>query len=194
MPGWIPRLLVLLLVSIASSRCIADEDMVKVKLDKAKAGYDEAMNKFRMAVGEYFNKREDAARKDGNKKLVDEIKADRQTFDEKGEVPNTAPAVLKQKATAASITLENAYILAIKEYTRAKLDDEAAATEKELAAFKAGFTAADTRRRWVHDEAEFKMIGKNSWGREVGSGEEAAAVPKKRTTNQRVCPTGCVDG
>jgi hypothetical protein len=35
------------------------------------------MDKVRIAVGEYFDRREAAARKDGNKKIVDELKADR---------------------------------------------------------------------------------------------------------------------
>jgi hypothetical protein len=62
-----------------------DKDPVKEKLFAAKVAYDGEMREYRKAAGEWFDKREDAARQDGNKKLVDEIKAERKAFDEDGE-------------------------------------------------------------------------------------------------------------
>ncbi len=164
-------LLIVLILNLASSACLADDDPVKLKLDKAKAAYDAAMDKARNAVGEYFDKREEAARKDGNKKLVDEIKVERKAFDEKDEPPSAAPAALKQKFAAARMSMENAYVLAVKEYTKAKMDDEAAIVESELVAFKAGLPGSDKRRRWVYDKGEFRMTGKDTWEEKYPNGK-----------------------
>lgn len=154
-------LLLVAFFSIGSSICIA-EDPIKVKLDKAKADYEVALDKFRTGVGEYFDKREGTARKSGKKKAVDEIKAERAAFQEKDELPEAAPANLKQKKVSARKSLEEAYDKAIAEYTKAKLDKEASDVEKELEAFRAA-GATDTRRRWVHDKGQFKKLEADKW-------------------------------
>ncbi len=121
------------LVGFVASACAAwadDKDPVKEKLFAAKVAYDKELREYRKQAEEWFDKQEDAARNDGNKKLVDQIKVDRKVFDEDGELPRSAPAVLKQRPGAARKTLETAYGEAIKAYTRDKKDDEAAAVEK----------------------------------------------------------------
>ena len=48
--------------------------LTKKKLDAAKASYEENIAKYRSTVGEWFDKRSEAARKDGNRKLLEQIK------------------------------------------------------------------------------------------------------------------------
>jgi hypothetical protein len=148
--------------------------------DAKEKAYQADMAKFRQAVKVYLDKREDFARQNGNKKLVDEIKADRKAFEDRGELPKTMPAALKRtqmdldaaakaglerrmlleqiKAqqdalaatgelpaklppdlekmrSAARAKMEDAFNLAVKEYTAAKKDDEATAVAKELKDF-----------------------------------------------------------
>jgi hypothetical protein len=118
----------------------ADEDPVRSKLDDAKAAYDSEMEKFEASVDEWLDKREESARKDGNKKLVDQVKAERQAFNEHGELPKDLPTTIRRKATLARLALESAYTTAIKEFTKASRDDDASAAERELELFKAGGT------------------------------------------------------
>ena len=114
-----------------------EDDPVRAKLDKAKAAYKGDVQKYWDAVAEYFDKKEAAARADGNKKLVDQIKADSEAFGKSGTLPKTAPATLGQKHAALRKAMDDSYRLAIKEYTKAKLDTEAAVVEKELEEFLA---------------------------------------------------------
>src|SRR5262245_5215169 len=109
---------------------------VRKKLEAAKKTFATESEKIRKEVLDHLAKREEAARKDGNKKLVDQIKTERDAYEEKEELPKTAPTALKQRAGTALTALEGAYGTAIKEYTRAKQDTEAAAVEKELSALK----------------------------------------------------------
>lgn len=112
-----------------------DADPVKEKLFKAKIAYDKEMSEFRKQAEEWFDKREAAARKAGDRKLVDQIKTERDGFDEDGDLPKSAPVAMKQKHEKAVKSLEAAYAEAVKAYIRAKKDDEAAAVEKEQQAF-----------------------------------------------------------
>ena len=114
-----------------------DKDPIKERLFAAKKEYDAEMKAYRAAAEAWFDKREEAARKDGNKKLLDQVKAERDTFDESGALPKGVPAAIPQKAVSAKKGLEIAYELAVKEYTKAKKDDAAAAVEKEWKAFAA---------------------------------------------------------
>lgn len=121
--------------AVASAR--AADDPTKDKLDKAKTAYDEQTEKSRAALIKRLQDREEAARKEGNKKLVDQVKAEREAFESRGELPKTVPTTgYVRESKQARIALEAAYAAAIKEYTKAKKDDEAAVVEKELAAFK----------------------------------------------------------
>jgi hypothetical protein len=123
----------------------ADDDPVKKKLEVAKETYGVEMGKFRQAAEEWFDKREEVARKAGNKKVVDQVKAERQAFRDKGELPKAASADLKQKPATARKALEAAYKVAVKEYTKASKDAEAAAAEKELEELAARGPVADDR-------------------------------------------------
>lgn len=116
---------------ISGSKLAQDDDPIKEKLKEAKATF--AANKEKSLS--YFDEREQQARAKGNKKLVDQIKADRKAFQESCELPKGAPAKLKKRLDDDRRTLEAAYQTAIKEYTKVNKDAEAAAVEKELASF-----------------------------------------------------------
>ncbi len=118
--------------------CVAfadDKDPVKEKLFAAKVAYDAEMTNFRTLVREWLDEREDAARKDGNKAIVDQIKAERKTFDDNGELPKGLPSNIQQKSAQARKTIEAAYSQAVKDYTKAKKDTEAEAVETEWKKF-----------------------------------------------------------
>lgn len=129
-------LLVIVLAGLVTT-VRADSESARVKLDEAKAAYEASSEKYRAAVGVWLDKREASAREKGDKKLVDQVKAERQAFDERGELPPGAPVALKSRITSARAALDSAYKAAVREYTRAKRDEEAAAVEKEWEQFKA---------------------------------------------------------
>jgi hypothetical protein len=120
----------------------ADDDPVRAKLDQAKAVYEADVKKARAAVAAYFDKREEVARQNMDKKAVDLVKAERQAFEEKGELPKSAPVGLKAPFATNRSTLEAAYKSAIGEYVKAKKDEDAAVLEKELAGLQLGNPAA----------------------------------------------------
>ncbi len=135
----------------------------------SKEGYRAEVEKFRTAVAEWFDQREAAARKDGNKKLVDQIKAERAAFAMNGEVPPKAPPALKRIPKAARAKLEAAFETAVKEYTKARKDDQAAAVEKELSEFKKGSVSPEAeppvgdRRLWVQPKGYFLKGAGKDW-------------------------------
>jgi hypothetical protein len=111
-----------------------DDGTPQAKLDEAKARYQKEMAAYREEVKAYFDQREDAARKDGNKKLVDAILAEKRRFDETNALPKSA-APLIQRGTAIRAAMTKSYQQAVKEFTMAKQDDAAAQAEQELQAF-----------------------------------------------------------
>lgn len=121
--------------------CVAEEgDPVLDKLTKAKATYKSDLEKYQASVAAHFEKREETARKNGDKKTVDQIKLDRQEFEEKGN-PAKLPAALKAQLSSARSNMEIAFKTAIREYVKTKQDDKAAAVEEELAEFTKGSDA-----------------------------------------------------
>ncbi|WP_020470659.1 NPCBM/NEW2 domain-containing protein [Zavarzinella formosa] len=124
----------LLLVFGQAARSDEAED-VKEKLERAKRVYDGQLKDFKKAVTDLFDKKEDTVRKAGDKKALDDLKAQRKAFDELGESPATLPMSVKSELTTARTTLDKAYQSAIKEYIKLKLDDAAEKTEKEYEQF-----------------------------------------------------------
>lgn len=129
-----------LLIGCASAR--ADDDPIKKKLDDAKKAYEAEVKNFREAAEEWFGDREKKARELKNKKLVDQIKAERDAFQKSGELPKTVPADLKRMATAGRPAMLKAYKIAVDDYTGASKDDLAAAVEKEQKEFEKGGSAS----------------------------------------------------
>jgi hypothetical protein len=157
------------------------EKVVVNDAEDADSVYQADLEKFRQAVKDHFDKREDLAREDGNKKLVDQVKAERKAFAEKGDLPETVPDTIKKMKTAvnaateaadarkkvhekirqerkafeergelpttfpvaiakmatnARAKMEAAFELAVKEFTKARKDDEATVVENKLEEFK----------------------------------------------------------
>lgn len=113
-----------------------DAEGVKKKLDEAKKAYADEVAKFKKGVTDLLDKREEDARKAGNKKLVDQIKAEHAAFEKTGELPAVIPVALRQQITAARGKLDKAYSAAVKDYVRLKEDAAAEATEKEEQKFQ----------------------------------------------------------
>src|SRR5262249_19587657 len=137
-PIWKPamlRVIILIGLAVASTTGLPakgdDPDPIKVKLDKARATYEDDLKNYRKALDEFFDKREkeirndpvlakhralivtypkavsyfldkfeDDARTDGNKKVVDRIKAERKAFSEKGDLPKGIPASVAEMRLA----------------------------------------------------------------------------------------------
>jgi hypothetical protein len=125
-----------LLASGGSAASCETVDAVKAKLDRAKAIYKKETDKLSADVLAHLDKREEPARKKGDRKLVEQIQAEREAFEKKGELPITAPPESKKKYRAAQGKMGRAYDEAIKEYTKARQDAEAAAVEEEFAEFR----------------------------------------------------------
>lgn len=123
-------------ISLSSLLAIADDDDPKEKIFKAKAAYTAEIMKLRAEVIAGFDKREEKARNAGNLKLVDEIKFYRAAFDEAEEWPADMSSELRTRLMKARSQVEAAYQTAIKDYTKTKKDEEAAAMEKELVEFR----------------------------------------------------------
>jgi F0F1-type ATP synthase membrane subunit b/b' len=136
-----PRHLLLALLTgvLATGLCPVqadDAEMVKEKLFQAKKEYDAEVQKFKKAISETFDRREDDARKKGDKKQVDQIKGERDAFEKTGELPQMVPSSIREPARTARAKLVKDYAASIKEYVRLKMDEAAAATEKELLEFQ----------------------------------------------------------
>jgi tRNA A-37 threonylcarbamoyl transferase component Bud32 len=115
----------------------AETDPIKAKLDKAREAYAAEYEKLRQGLLDSFQEKEDAARKDGNKKVVDQVKAEREAFMNRNQLPRVVPsAAYEQGLKKAAVSMEAAYDVAVKEYTKAKEDDKARAVEDELKQFK----------------------------------------------------------
>jgi hypothetical protein len=149
-----------LAAGVCSAR--ADKDPIRDKLVAARATYDAEIKQARKQAEDWLEKREATARKDGNKKLLDQVKEERKAFEEDGELPKAAPAVLRQKPAAARKAMDAAYAEAVKAYTRAKKDDEAAAVEEAWKAF--GVTGPGIDLLALADPKEHAVVGE--WKRD----------------------------
>lgn len=150
-------------VSLAPARGADDVEAVKEKLYQAKKEYDGEVRKFRKSVGEYLTKREDAARNAGNKKLVDQAKAEQEAFEKLGEIPAKLPSTLQDQIRNARMKLDKAYTTAIKAYVQAKEDAAAEAAEKELKKFISDYTTQFGKRTYLSDMKASDIKVWNNW-------------------------------
>ena len=153
-------------------------DVVKGKLDKAKALHKEETDKLRAEVAAYFDKREETARKKGDLKQVEKIKSEREAFDEKSELPPTAPPALKKKYRAAQAKLGHAYGEAVKAYTKAGKDTEAAAVEQEFAGFR---KSTESEVEFLSSMTPTEVKAQNGWFEKNGTifGKKIAVKKKE---------------
>ena len=112
------------------------QDAPQKELDRAKAIYATEKEAYRTSILEAFAKREDAARKSGDKKQIDQIKSERDAFENWHAVPSNVPPAVSKRRASSRTRMEAAYNTAIKASIRSKNDDAAAALEKELLAFR----------------------------------------------------------
>jgi hypothetical protein len=130
-----PVIAILFLTGAVGFAPAEDRDPVKDKLLAAKVAYDKETEQIHKQTTDWLDKREEAARKDGDKKLLDRVKADRKAFDEDGELPKTVPEAIKQKHDRAYKALDAAFAEAVKAYTKANKSAEAASVEEARRAF-----------------------------------------------------------
>jgi len=150
-------------VSLAPARGADDVEMIKEKLYQAKKEYDGEVRKFRKGVGEFLAKREETARNAGNKKLVDQVKAEQEAFEKLGELPAKLPSTLQDQLRNARIKLDKAYTTAIKAYVQAKEDAAAEAAEKEQQKFISDFTIQYGKRTYLSSLKASDVKVWNDW-------------------------------
>jgi hypothetical protein len=124
-----------------------DAAPVRKKLDESKAVFDHAEIQFRVGVVDWFDEQEEAARKAGNKKQVDQIVAERTAFRKTGEYPPATPKALVTKFDAARKAREASFQTAVRDFTKVRLDDQAKKVEDELREFRYTTTPLGRRLR-----------------------------------------------
>src|SRR5579883_393360 len=139
---------VCVVLTLAVGLCPARADdvgTVKEKLYQAKKEYDGEVRKFRKSVTDWFDKRDTEARNAGDKKLVDQVKAERKAFEKSDEQPATMPTAFQDQIKSARTKLDKAYTAAIKDYLRLKEDKAAEDTEKEQQKFNLNAALTDRK-------------------------------------------------
>ncbi|WP_020474738.1 hypothetical protein [Zavarzinella formosa] len=132
------RLMLAVLCAAIPLGFAAADEAIKEKLEAAKTAYTADAEKSRKAVAALLDEREAKARNEGNKTLVDQIKIERRAFEDKGEWPKSTPTAVRTQFAAARSKMEQAFKTAVSDCIKAKMDDEAAMIEKELANFRLG--------------------------------------------------------
>lgn len=145
-------------VLICGVATAADEDPVEKKLTDAKAEYEKAAENARSGLLADLKKKEKAAQKAGDFKTLEKVQAETKAFEDSGELPKSVPVrrYEGQLRTARALQ-EEAYGVAVKEYTKDGKIALAKAVHQELDEFKKGGIAAgaagpfQTESVWVSD-------------------------------------------
>jgi hypothetical protein len=119
----------------------ADDDPIKTRLDEARQQYRETIERSRKNILDMLEKKEAIARDKGDKKAVDAVKAEREAFNDKDVVPKSLTTDYTKDVSRAQAAMTAAFETAIKDYTKAKKDDDASKVEEELKAFKKEISA-----------------------------------------------------
>lgn len=127
--NWITLFLISCLTTAATGE---QPDLIKVRLQKAKTAYQEVLNKQQAGMLTALEKSAEAARKTGDKKRVDQIGEEREAYEKLGDLPKVVPVAGYLKATKLARLALRSYAAAVKSYTKAKMDGEDAAVQKEL--------------------------------------------------------------
>lgn len=123
----------------------ADESAILSELERVKTLYSTEIVRVEAMIGDAVEKRLIAARKGGNKKLVDLIEIEQKAFQDYSDIPPATPAVVRKKAATLAATLDRAYVAALRSLTKEGLDDEAAAVQKEYDEFQFRIAMRQTR-------------------------------------------------
>lgn len=121
-------------------------DPIATQLDRARQKYAKDYEQFEKSVNDLFGKKEDAARKGGNKQVLDGLRVERKSFDDDQVVPSFAPPSYAKKQAAIRSDFERAYNAAIKDYVKKRADDDAKKIEDELKEFRNGPKVVAIRR------------------------------------------------
>ena len=120
------------------SKKVDPATFIAAKLDKARSEYESDLKRLRTKMLAALERKEADARKEGNKKLVDQIEAERNTLDELQLLPQSiSTREFEVEIGRARTEMKTAYNTAIKEFTRQRLDVQANNVEKELTLFLA---------------------------------------------------------
>lgn len=138
-------------------------DAVTAKLLKARDEYAGELKKFNSAVTEVLDKRETAARKAGNKKELDEVKAQREAYAETGELPPRFPTERLTPMRAAVAKFDKAHAVAIKEFLLLKEDAAAETVEKERQRFALEAGVQFGKRTYLAALKPFEVKVMNGW-------------------------------
>ena len=124
----------------------ADEDAVEKKLTAAKGEHGKAVEKARRGLIAELKKKADAAQEAGALSALEKIEAEVKAFEDKGELPKSVPTNgYEGELRKAGAKLEDAYAVAVKEYTKGGQRAQAKATQRELDEFKKGSGSKDAK-------------------------------------------------
>ena len=124
-------------------------DPVATQLENARQKYKKEWDQFEKSVKDLLEKKEEAARKAGNKLALDIVQAERKGFEDDAVIPTFAPPAIVRKQSLIRADLERAYNGAIKDYIKKRDDDEAKKVEEELKGFRNAPKIVATRRELV---------------------------------------------
>ena len=149
-----------------------DAEPIKEKLFQAKKAYDADVQKFRKAITDTLDKREDDARKAGNKKVVDQVKVERAAFEKSGELPTGIPTAIRDAGIAARAKLDKTYVTAVKDCLRMKLDEAADAIDKEHQEFRLAAAFLFGRRTYLSSLRHFDVKASADFFKNNGTSHE----------------------
>lgn len=127
-----------LAVAICGLAAADDTDPIRVRLDKARTAYAADLKKAREGLLAAIDREEKAVQQAADLPRLKRVRADREAFTDRGELPKTVSVNLYLEAVAkAKEQLEAACAKARKEYTQAGKLAEAEAIDGELQRLKA---------------------------------------------------------
>ena len=117
----------------------AEDDAIEIKLSASKKAYDKAIEKSRDSLVAKLKEKVDAAEKAGNLKLLEQFEAEVKALDDKGELPkSTSTKEYERQVRLAKAAMEDAYAVAVRDYTKATKRAQAKVIQEELDVFKSG--------------------------------------------------------
>jgi hypothetical protein len=117
----------------------SEPDPIGGRLANAKNSYDAKFRTSCETVLKALERKENAARTAGDKKLLDELKEQRDAFEARTAIPTIVPTTeFMRQLRGARFEMATAYGVAIRGYTKARMDDAVAAVERDLATFRRG--------------------------------------------------------
>lgn len=127
-----------LLLFVGTAAFAAQPDKTEL-LAKAKAKFEQEVGKAEVALLASIDKAAEKATKAGNKALADKLAYERELFTTQKLFPTAVPAAAYAKqVTTSTAALEAAYLPVIRDFIKAKKEDETEALENTLSALLKG--------------------------------------------------------